>query len=99
MNNYSTIDKELARAAVILSSPARIQILSMLSVDKEVIFNHIKDKLPLVKSTVWQHMNLMRDAKVINLRNEGKTVYCSINSEVWDRYYAGFLDLFGRHSN
>lgn len=84
--------KQLFKA---LSNPARIEILKVLRAGQqgksgngpngEISVNEIVDKIPLSPSTISHHLNVLREAGVVNSRKERQWIYYSINRESLQR--------------
>lgn len=70
-------EKELASFAKVLSHPARIAIIKLLSVKKEIKTGNISDDLPIARSTVSQHLKILKNAGIIQGTIDGlKIHYC-----------------------
>lgn len=70
-------EKELANFAKVLSHPARIAIIRLLSVKKEIKTGSISDDLPIARSTVSQHLKILKNAGIIQGTIDGlKIHYC-----------------------
>jgi len=74
---FSKEDVELARVAKVLSHPARVEILKILSKQTECICGEIVKGLPLAQATVSQHLKELKMAGIISGTIEGpKSCYC-----------------------
>jgi ArsR family transcriptional regulator, arsenate/arsenite/antimonite-responsive transcriptional repressor len=62
-----------------LSDETRQKILSLFFVNKELCVNDIAKNFTLSRPTISHHLNLMKRAKLLNTRKEGKEIYYSFN--------------------
>lgn len=81
MNNkteqFKKQEKELAYIAKALSHPARIAIIKLLAEKKEIKTCNISDDLPIARSTVSQHLKILKNAGIILGTIDGlKIHYC-----------------------
>lgn len=76
---------ELFRA---LSDKTRQDIVMLFASQKEVCVTDIARNFTLSRPTISHHLNLMRRAKLLNSRKEGKEIYYSINKD----YVTGLLE-------
>lgn len=68
---------EIARFAGVLSHPARISILKILSKKDECVCGEIVQDLPLAQATVSQHLKELKSAGIITGTIDGpKSCYC-----------------------
>jgi len=65
----------------ILSDKTRQEIIMLFSTKKEVGVTEITANFTLSRSTISHHLNLMRRAKFLNSRKEGKEVFYSLNKD------------------
>ena len=61
-----------------LSIPMRLQILDMLSCG-ELCASQIQDIFSITQPTTSYHMKRMVDSGIVNMQNEGKYVFYSLN--------------------
>jgi len=74
---FSNEQQELALFAKILSHPARIAIIQLLSEKKEIQTGNISDFLPLSRSTVSRHLQDLKEMGIIKGAIDGlKIHYC-----------------------
>lgn len=92
-NKFSEFEagqQQLAEIAKILSHPARIAIIQLLAEKKEIRTGNISDYLPISRTTVSQHLKILKDAGIIKGTIEGlKVHYClDINrlKEIREKY-------------
>jgi DNA-binding transcriptional ArsR family regulator len=80
MVNDHSVDEllELLRA---FSNETRQKIIRHCFTEKEVCVNDIAKQFTLSRPTISHHLNLMKRAKLLNSRKEGKEVYYSVNKE------------------
>lgn len=70
-------DEELASYAKALGHPVRVQILRILSRQKECICGEMVALLPLAQSTVSQHLKVLKGAGLVQGEIDGPRVrYC-----------------------
>ena len=72
-----------------LSEPARIEIILMLLEESEVSCGACKSDLS--KSTMSHHFRVLRDAGLIQRREEGKVHFISLRTEEIEDRIPGFL--------
>jgi len=69
--------QDLAALAKVLSHPARIAIIQLLSEQKTCVSGSIADMLPLSRATVCQHLQELKNAGLIRGEISGQNVnYC-----------------------
>lgn len=74
---FNTAQKELALIAKVLSHPARIAIIQLLAEKKEIRTGNISDDLPIARTTVSQHLKVLKNAGIIQGTIDGlKIHYC-----------------------
>lgn len=70
-----------------LSHPARVKITELLSERGEMTCGELTDQLPLSQATVSQHLKLLRECSMINMRKEGlKSIYSLNTTFITDAY-------------
>ncbi len=67
---------ELFRA---MADKTRQEIIMVFAAQKEISANDIAKNFVLSRPTISHHLNLMRRAKLLNSRKDGKEVFYSIN--------------------
>lgn len=72
-----------------LANPARRQILALLRA-KDMTAGEIADHVPLAKSTLSQHFNVLKAADLVRFRREGTTITYSLNASVIED---GLMDI------
>ncbi|MBN2441706.1 MAG: winged helix-turn-helix transcriptional regulator [Spirochaetales bacterium] len=65
----------------VLSDKTRQDIIMLFSTKKEVGVTEIAAEFTLSRPTISHHLNLMKRAKFLKSRKDGKEVYYSLNKE------------------
>ena len=78
---------ELMRA---FSDETRQKIIRQCFTERELCVNDIAKQFTLSRPTISHHLNLMKRAKLLNSRKEGKEIYYSVNKE----YIVSLLEAF-----
>ncbi len=74
-------DEQLATFAKALAHPIRVRIVRMLAGRDPRMCADIVNELPLAQSTVSEHLRILREAKLIDGREDGvRTLYCAVPS-------------------
>ncbi len=80
-NKFSDSYEKISLFSRALSHPARVKITELLSETGEMTCGEITDQIPLSQATVSQHLKLLRECSMVNMRKEGlKSVY-SLNTD------------------
>lgn len=98
-NKSEIFPAEQQQAAVYakaLSHPARIAILRYLAETNVCITGDITDAIPLGRTTVLQHLQVLKDSELIRGDIDGKKVCYCINSDQYDEMRQLFDDLFNK---
>jgi DNA-binding transcriptional ArsR family regulator len=74
-----------------LSDPVRIEIIQILLEQDEISCGKCKSSLS--KSTMSHHFKVLREAGLIQRREEGKVHFISLRKEEIEARLPGFLDL------
>ena len=70
-------DEVLALLAKALSHPVRAGIVRLLAAQDSCMYGDLADQLPLAKSTVSQHLKILREAGLVRGEVEGpRACYC-----------------------
>jgi ArsR family transcriptional regulator, arsenate/arsenite/antimonite-responsive transcriptional repressor len=70
-------DENLAAMAKALGHPVRAGIVRMLAAQQTCQYGALSDRLPLAKSTVSQHLKILREAGLVRVEADGQRVcYC-----------------------
>ncbi len=67
----------LADVFKVLGDPTRLRILRVL-MNQEVCVRDIADELDMGQSAVSHQLRILRDARLVQFRRDGKTVYYSL---------------------
>lgn len=67
----------LADVFKVLGDPTRLRILRVL-MNQEVCVRDIADELGMGQSAVSHQLRILRDARLVHFRRDGKTVYYSL---------------------
>jgi len=74
---FTTNQKEIALFAKVLSHPARVAIIELLSKKKEIKTGNISDDLPISRTTVSQHLKELKEMGIIKGTIDGLRIhYC-----------------------
>jgi ArsR family transcriptional regulator, arsenate/arsenite/antimonite-responsive transcriptional repressor len=74
---FTSNQQEIALFAKVLSHPARIAIIQLLSVKKEIKTGNISDFLPISRPTVSQHLKELKEMGIIKGTIDGREIhYC-----------------------
>jgi len=74
---FNKSQKELALISKVLSHPARIAIIQLLAEKKEIRTGNISNDLPIARTTVSQHLKILKNAGIIQGTIDGlKIHYC-----------------------
>lgn len=85
--------RKLARYAKALGHPIRIYILELLSKQSCCYSGDLTEDLPIVKSTLSQHLKELKDAGLIQGEIEAPRIKYCINKENWEEAQRGFKRL------
>lgn len=77
-----------------LSDPNRRAILRILR-RGEMSAGAIADELPIAKSTLSGHLNVLKDANLVIAERDGTTIWYRLNIAAYEEIIAAILDLFG----
>lgn len=88
--------KRLARYAKAMGHPIRIYILDLLSRQSCCYSGDLTEDLPIVKSTLSQHLKELKDAGLIQGEIEAPRIKYCINSENWEEAQKAFGQLFSQ---
>ena len=88
--------KRLARYAKAMGHPIRIYILDLLSKQACCYSGDLTEDLPIVKSTLSQHLKELKDAGLIQGEIEAPRIKYCINRENWAEAQQGFRRLLDK---
>jgi DNA-binding transcriptional ArsR family regulator len=70
-------DEALATMAKAIGHPVRAGIVRLLAAQETCQYGDLSDRLPLAKSTVSQHLKVLREAGLVRVETDGQRVcYC-----------------------
>jgi ArsR family transcriptional regulator, arsenate/arsenite/antimonite-responsive transcriptional repressor len=70
-------DEALATMAKAVGHPVRAAIVRLLAAQETCQYGDLSDRLPLAKSTVSQHLKILREAGLVVVETDGTRVcYC-----------------------
>jgi len=75
--------KKIARYAKAMGHPIRIYVLDLLSNQSCCYSGDLTEELPIVKSTLSQHLKELKDAGLIQGKIEAPRIKYCINKENW----------------
>ncbi|WP_187759779.1 helix-turn-helix domain-containing protein [Thiospirochaeta perfilievii] len=72
----------LANVGKLLSHPARIRILKLLSTQGALTSNKIVDQIPLARTTVLQHISVLTKDNWVETESDGTTITYLLNNQL-----------------
>lgn len=70
-------DQTLARLAKALGHPVRVEIVRFLADQTSCFYGDLADRLPLARSTVSEHLRILREAGLVRGEVDGpRACYC-----------------------
>lgn len=88
--------KKIARYAKAMGHPIRMYVLELLSKQSCCYSGDLTEELPIVKSTLSQHLKELKDAGLIQGEIEAPKIKYCINKENWEeaqKLFKEFLNL------
>lgn len=88
--------KKMARYAKAMGHPIRMYVLDLLSQKSCCYSGDLTDELPIVKSTLSQHLKELKDAGLIQGEIEAPKIKYCINKENWkeaQNLFKAFLQI------
>ena len=85
--------KKIARYAKAMGHPIRLYVLELLSKQSCCYSGDLTEELPIVKSTLSQHLKELKDAGLIQGETEAPKIKYCINSENWEEARELFKDF------
>lgn len=82
---FSAEDNIIAKYSKALSHPARVAILKILIKNQTCICGDIVEEIPLVQSTVSQHLKELKEAGLIKGEIEGAKICYCIDENEWNK--------------
>jgi DNA-binding transcriptional ArsR family regulator len=93
VNTYGQVRESILDLLNALNDPTRQEIVFLFQKQPEFCVNDIARQFSLSRPAISHHLNLMKRAKILNARKEGKEVYYSFNKE----HVTGSLDLLSNY--
>lgn len=87
--------EKAARYAKAMGHPIRLYVLELLSKQSCCYSGDLSEDLPIVKSTLSQHLKELKDAGLIQGEIEAPRIKYCINKENWNEAKLLFGELFG----
>jgi DNA-binding transcriptional ArsR family regulator len=72
--DFSPAHQELAKVAQALAHPARLAILTLMSDRKRRLSGEISNAFPLPRTTISQHLTVLRKSGLLRAQSEGLTM-------------------------
>jgi ArsR family transcriptional regulator len=85
---------ELARSLKAVAHPVRLEILRQLAERERCCCGDFCAWLPLAQSTVSQHLDVLRQAGLVDFSADGNRSRYSLNREAWARLRTGLARVF-----
>lgn len=89
-DQFDKSQKELAAIGKVFSHPARIAIIELLAEKKEIKTGNISDDLPISRTTVSQHLKILKNAGIIKGTIDGLKIHYCLNikrlNEIREKY-------------
>ena len=92
---FTEDQKKIARYAKAMGHPIRMYVLELLSKQSCCYSGDLSEELPVVKSTLSQHLKELKDAGLIQGETEAPRIRYCINTENWKEAQ----QLFGKFLN
>ena len=77
INRDTEIYERQARICKAFAHPGRLQILDLLG-QRELGVSELQEALDISKTSLSQHLSVLKSAGVLATRREGKQIYCSL---------------------
>jgi DNA-binding transcriptional ArsR family regulator len=78
-----------------LSEPIRIRMLQMMAqkgIDGELPCTTLDEELPIAKSTISYHVQILRRAGLIQMRKVGRNYFYRLQRDAFEVFAPGFLE-------
>ncbi len=79
------IQPDIVKIGKALSEEKRVAILQMLLAEEEITAQQLLRRLELSMTATHYHLDMLMQAGMLLARNEGRTIYYSLNREFFDR--------------
>lgn len=77
-----------------LSDPKRREILRLLR-NGDLTAGELADRFPVARSTLSEHLGVLRDAGLVVTERQGTTIVYSLNVAVYEELLAVIMNLLG----
>lgn len=91
---YSILQKDIAKYTKAFAHPARVAILELLVKKCNCICNDIVESLPLAQSTVSQHIKILKETGLIDGIEKAPAIEYHLNIENWTKAKQVMKDFF-----
>lgn len=81
VETYAQVRESILDLLNALNDPTRQEIIFLFQKQPEFCVNDIARQFSLSRPAISHHLNLMKRAKILSSRKEGKEVYYSFNKE------------------
>lgn len=93
---FSVNQQEIALFAKVLSHPARIAIIELLAVEKEIKTGNISIGLPISRTTVSQHLKELKEMGIIQGNIDGLKIHYCLNMDRLNQIKSTFNNYFSK---
>lgn len=98
MSDFKDEEIQLANIGKILSHPARVKILKLLSEQGSLSSNKIIEQIPLARTTVLQHISVLTKENWIETESNGTTITYTLNYKLVKRLLPNVENLLKESS-
>ncbi len=81
LKKYQSAIKDMCEFFKILGDPTRLKIMLLIDNNTTMCVNDIADKLEMTKSAVSHQLALLRQARLISSKKEGKEVFYTLQDD------------------
>lgn len=95
------VDEGFIAVFAALSEPLRMQIVRMIAEHDEEDFpcTALDDMLPIAKSTISYHVQVLRRAGLLLVRKAGRNYFYRLSPETFEAFAPGILEHFSRQKS
>jgi DNA-binding transcriptional ArsR family regulator len=93
MNEYTKQVEDILTVLQALNDPTRQEIIMLFQEKPEYCVTGIANQFKLSRPTISHHLNLMKRARILTSRKEGKEIYFSFNKD----FVIGQLEMLVRY--
>lgn len=79
-----------------MGDPTRLEMLRTMITQGEVACTTFDEMFPIGKSTISYHVRVLRNAKLITVRKDGRFYHYQLRREVFDAHMPGLLETLAR---